>query len=251
MPRKRFIHLLLTRFSVKIAGGRCKERGWLEHRFELFERFCFPSLFTQSCQNFRWLVFLDSSLPPDLRLRMDEHARKFPRLLPVYVPEFFTQTIARRSVAPLLQGHEYLITSRLDNDDGLATRFIETVQGRFEEQAFEFINLPHGFVFSGRNVYSWSHPANPFISLIERSANFQTVLCGCHADLLKLGPVQQVEETPGWLQVVHGQNLANGVKGVPVKADEWSRYFSIYPACLSDRPVETGRAPFQLAPGSV
>jgi hypothetical protein len=236
LTKRRFIHLLLTRFSVKIAGGRCHDRAWLDHRFELFERFCFPSVVAQSCQNFRWLAFFDAALPPDLRLRVAGYTQQFPRFQPVYVPEFFTQKIAQRSISPLASDFDYLITTRLDNDDGVATRFVEAVQSRFDQQTFEFINLPHGFILNGKSVYSWSHPANPFISLIEDSRNFQTVLCGCHADLGNLGHVQQVEETPGWLQVVHGQNIANQVKGFPVEAAEWAPHFSIYPACLFETP---------------
>jgi hypothetical protein len=235
MSGKRFVHVVLTRFSVKIAGGRFKDRAWLAHRFELFDRFCFPSVRAQSCQNFHWLLFLDSSLPPDFRSRISEYTRQFPRLIPIYISQFFTQAVARRAVAPFLSGMGHLITTRLDNDDAIATRFVESVQSRFETQDFGFVNLPHGFVYCDRMTYAWSHPCNPFISLIERVESFQTVLCGCHADLWRLGPVNQVEDIPGWLQIVHGNNLANSVKGIPVKATEWAPYFSIYPSCLEER----------------
>jgi hypothetical protein len=244
--RRRFVHILLTRFSVKIAGGTCHDRQWLEERFALFDRFCFPSVCTQSCQNFQWLCFFDVRLPADLRARVARYAREFPRFRPIFVHDWFRQSTAQHTVAPFLSGLTHLISTRLDNDDALATGFVETVQSRFEAQSFEFLNVRKGFIFSNNTVYRWEEAANPFISLVEKVDAFQTVLCGAHASLGRLGYIQQIIDQPGWLQVVHGRNIANTVRGPRAEASEWSPFFSIYPACLA-APAVTHRALSQVS----
>jgi hypothetical protein len=58
-----FHHFVLTRFNVKIGlgGGEsvAPNLEWLVHRFDLFDKFCFPSVRNQSNLNFKWLVFFD------------------------------------------------------------------------------------------------------------------------------------------------------------------------------------------------
>jgi hypothetical protein len=227
-----FSHFLLTRFNVLLPGYTERDRAWLEHRFDLFARFCFPSVETQSCRNFRWLVFFDEALPYDFRIRVEDFQRST-LFHPIYVGGLFGQSTVQDAVLQFGLNSEHLITSRLDCDDAIATRYIETVQAGFCGQDFEFVNFKNGYVLSGANAYSLRYTSNPFISLIERTQGFQSVFCGNHTLLSKRGPIRQIEETPGWLQVVHDRNLRNHVRGNPVATEDWIPYFSIHPACLS------------------
>ena len=132
-------------------------------------------------------------------------------------------------------------------DDAIATRYVETVQDCFDNQAFQFLNFADGYQVSKNGVYRFRDGSNPFISLIERAEGFRTVLgCGNHSFLSKVGPIRQLLAVPGWLQVIHGRNLRNRVRGAPVSREELVPHFSICPACLR---YFTGR-PSQIAQDS-
>lgn len=221
-----FRHFLLTRFSVAIFGERFHERAWLDKRFELFERFCFPSVQGQSSQSFDWFVFFDSSLPEDLRARVATYSR-FSTFRAVYVEGPFDGRAVCKTLREVVALHRYIITSRVDNDDALATKYIETIQSQFNEQAFEFVNLPDGYIWDGMHAYAWRHPNNAFISLIERAESFQTIFSFNHTKVPDFGQIRQVDHMPGWLVVVHGDNVRNSARGKPVLDQEWKNHFSI------------------------
>jgi len=232
-----FSHFLLTRFSVAVLSRRFQERAWLEKRFELFERFCFPSVEGQSTQSFDWFVFFDSSLPDDLRARVEAYSR-FSPFHAVYVAGQFGGSVVCRELREFAAPGEYVITSRVDNDDALATTYIETVQRCFNEQVFEFVNLPDGYIWDGVRAYSYRNVSNPFISLIERAEGCQTVLSFNHSRVSGAGPIRQVGDTPGWLAVVHGDNVRNSVRGKPVLDAEWKKHFAIADSSFAE-PVES------------
>lgn len=63
-------HFIATRFNLKIEEWNTAKDGsvvltekWLEERFNLFEKYCFPSVANQSIKNFYWLIFFDVSTP--------------------------------------------------------------------------------------------------------------------------------------------------------------------------------------------
>ena len=87
-----FGHFVITRFNLPLFRGSWggKPDGnldpvWLKRRFELFERYCFPSVRAQSCQDFRWLVLLDARTPDPFRKRMESLQREYDRLVPCYL----------------------------------------------------------------------------------------------------------------------------------------------------------------------
>lgn len=214
----RFQHVLLTRFNVRIFGSHGLDPEWLTHRFRFFERICFPSVMAQSIRGFRWILFCDRTTPDWALARLRSLIGTDDRVVTAFIDGPDTPENRHATIAPLLPpGATHLITSRLDNDDGLACRFIETVQEQFAEQDFEFINFPDGHTcFHGR-VYGWRHPSSPFLSLVERIAGsggtLRTVMSEPHQEVAARFPVRQVECGPAWLQVIHGRNAWNMVRG--------------------------------------
>jgi hypothetical protein len=223
-----FRHVILTRFNVKIEQAPAASTEWLDDRFSLFERFCLPSVQAQTCGNFVWVVFCDPDIPARYRNRIREYA-KWPTLRPIYFRHTFEQGMVRAAVAELARGYTHLITSRLDNDDAICRTFVASVQARFHRQGFEFLNFTNGYVWSEGRVWSARHESNPFISLVEDAADYSTVYCGNHMELDQQGPVVQIPEPAGWLQVVHGRNLANRVWGTPRPDATLGEQFGIRP----------------------
>ena len=110
---------------------------------------------------------------------------------------------------------EFLITTRLDNDDALHRDALKTVRAQLRGQSFEFVNLRRGLVLANGKFSVIAEGSNPFISLIEKKAQrpFTTVWCGEHLNLGRKGPIRQVPGGPHWLRTVHERNLSNTRRG--------------------------------------
>lgn len=223
-----FRHIILTRFNVKIEQSAPPDADWLEHRFAQFERFCLPSVMAQTCRNFVWVIFCDPEIPALFRSRIQEYAR-WPALRPIFFRHVFDQGMARAAVAELARGYSHLITSRLDNDDAICRTYVESLQRNFCGQEFEFLNFTNGYIWQEGRVWSGQHSSNAFISLVERASHYSTVYCGNHMELDQQGPIRQIAAPAGWLQVVHGRNLANQVWGTPAGGVNLTEDFAIRP----------------------
>lgn len=141
-------HFILTRFNL-LLWNKDKEKQpvrtlkWLEHRFELFENYCLPSVKNQTCKEFEWIVLFDSSTPERFKGRIVEWQKKCSQFVPVFVEpskgRYFAE-IFREEVVRRVNGNR-VITTYLDNDDALNIRIVEDLQQRVQ-------SLPNGtFVF--------------------------------------------------------------------------------------------------------
>jgi len=226
-----FQHVLLTRFNVRIFGSHGLDPAWLAHRFRFFERICFPSVMAQTARDFRWILFCDTTTPDWALQRLRALIGDDGRIAPVLIDGPDTPEIRHAAIAAGLPAAvTHLITSRLDNDDGLARRFMETVQEQFAGQDDEFINFPEGHTcFQGR-VYAWRHPSSPFLSFVERRAApdhvVKTVLSEPHHEVATRFRVRQVECGPAWLQVIHGRNAWNMVRGAARPPKDLEPFYS-------------------------
>ena len=87
-----FEHYIITRFNLPIfqpkVGGRtftsCSEE-YLQYRFQLFERYCMPSIRNQSCQNFKWLVLFDMSTPEPYKQKAALWHKEYNNFIPCYL----------------------------------------------------------------------------------------------------------------------------------------------------------------------
>lgn len=233
--QQNFQHVILTRFNVRVNYGPSRlgiDQEWLTHRFDLFERFCYPSVLNQSNQNFKWFVFFDSETPQFFKDKIETYAN-WDNFIPIYLDHVLTGQDIRQVLLDDLQPEtHYLITTRLDNDDALSKHLIEKVQAEFKGQDFEFINFTNGFVLNNGKLYLLEYKANPFASLIERVTEstldgFKTILSMTHDQLCSSGKVRQIDTQPIWLQVVHGKNISNRVRGVRHPISSLTQDFAI------------------------
>ena len=130
-------HFILTRFNLRLwsqdkNGDPVRSREWLENRFELFEKYCLPSVANQSCKDFTWIILLDSRTVEEFKKRIEDDRDRCPQIVPVYVEPAEGQNFAKifqSSVVERLNG-ERVITTYLDNDDALDVHFVEDLQKR-------------------------------------------------------------------------------------------------------------------------
>ncbi len=207
---------------------------YLETRFRLFEKFCLPSVRSQSNQNFKWLVFFDTLTPENCKKRIERYSPDYSNFVPIYINEYNDVIVIKNAIADNFKDNpEYLITSVLDNDDAICRDYVKLVQEEFNEQKFTAITFPYGYVWkepSGK-IYLRKYLSNPFISLIESTDNFQTVYHVPHQEYVprysKLGLLKSIETKPTWMQVIHGSNVRNRVEGIRKQRKKVVNDFSI------------------------
>jgi Putative rhamnosyl transferase len=231
-----FSHLLLTRFNVRVNYAQSRaglDPEWLQHRFQLFDQFCYPSVRGQTNQNFKWLVYFDSETPGIYKQKIEQYAA-WENFVPIYVDCEFNPEVNLRYVSNYLDNSTpYLITSRIDNDDSISKTFIQTIQDNFCEQELEFISFVYGYVWNQGKLYRFKYPSNPFLSLVERmpnssSTSLKTVFCGHHSQMTSLGSLRSITDQVGWLQVVHGRNVSNRIRGIRQPSSRLQNQFTIH-----------------------
>ena len=230
------LNFVITRFNLRAAddpGIRQLNPVWLERRFELFDQFCFPTVRSQTFQDFEWLVLFDSATPAMYRDRIDEYAN-WKNFVPIYYPPG-TEQVGRKAVRTRIKVFpDLLVTTRLDNDDGICRNFIESVQAHVRVSEPTVIEFPVGYVWHKNRIYRDRQLHNPFTSLVEplygrSDIDFRTIYSGSHTDASKLGGVVIVAERPSWLQVIHEGNLENRERGIRCGMRELSNDFAIKP----------------------
>jgi hypothetical protein len=236
-------HFILTRFNVRVDYSKTRagiNPDWLNHRFQLFDQFCYPSVRSQSNQNFQWLVFFDSETPKTFQNRIKKYAQ-WQNFIPVYVDCEFTNEINRKAIVQHLKTHvDYLITTRLDNDDAISKNFVQLTQNNFQQQEFEFLNFTSGYVWHNGKLYAFDYLHNPFMSLIEKihepSINgFKTIICGQHTELSSMGKIKQIKAKPTWLQVIHDKNVSNRIRGIRQPIKQLEANFSIHTEYIANQ----------------
>lgn len=216
-----FKHLILTRFNVpskipifqkdQYARPVC-DSAWMDHRFEIFERYCLPSMREQSCQNFEWCVFLDPLTEDRYKHRILSLQKSYPKLTPV----FLNKTTIRKSAQVFAGSAPYLISTRLDSDDALHREAVALIQSRFCAQDFEFVNLEKGYRYDVEQNLLYAHEDNlgHFMSLIEKNeGEIRSVYLASHHEVNQWGRVQQVSGGRYWLETCHERTMTRRVFG--------------------------------------
>lgn len=223
-------HFILTRFNLLLwnkdkEGGKVRTTKWLEHRFSLFEKYCLPSILSQTCQDFEWIVLFDSMTPEKFMSKIAEYEKRCPQLKPVFVePErgrFFADIFRDEIVKRLNENHneneKRVLTTYLDNDDALNVRFVEDLQRRVQKLSDEtFIYYDEGYQFYTNDKYMMqiNYPRNHFVSYIERGvpATIKSVFgFGGHYYVytIKGAKIEHIKNLPMWCEVIHEKNMLN------------------------------------------
>ncbi|WP_147819293.1 glycosyltransferase [Salidesulfovibrio onnuriiensis] len=229
-------HFIITRFNVNIYDidfpARLEET-WLAERFDLFQKFCFPSIRAQHNQNFTWLVLFDEQTPARYRALIKAWSR-YENFVPVYCGAFTTIMPAvverMREIAPHA---DWFLSTRLDNDDALAVGYVHCLQGvvanltgeQFGDSDALYVNFPKGLQWYKGDYYDFEDVTNAFVSLLERSDEPHTVFWVDHPCIHDVAPVVQAETRPLWLQNVHDLNVYNYVRGEKLDQADFSKAF--------------------------
>ena len=217
-------HFILTRFNLLLwrkdkEGNKVRTKGWLEHRFALFEQYCLQSIKNQTCQAFEWIVLFDSTTPEEYKDRIEQYTKECPQLLPVFVYPYkgrYFAKIFRNEVIKRLNGSR-VITTYLDNDDALSVHFVEDLQKRAESLSDgTFLNYIDGYQYYTAHNYLMQihYPRNHFMSMVEEGnpATLKTIYgYGSHYYIDKIpgARIEYIKNQPMWCEVIHDRNMGN------------------------------------------
>lgn len=187
-----FQHYIITRFNLPVFNGGLRDGviidnldlKYLRSRFEIFQKYTYPSIKNQTCQNFRWLVLMDENTPNEFKQILSNFHREYDNLIPCYfsLDEYrnkvtqeyidkyndYAAKLARapydsieyseyvqRVLSPIFIKDEiqkfnlkskYIVTTRIDNDDLFHPKMIEDVQNRItNEQRLCLYNYSYGY----------------------------------------------------------------------------------------------------------
>ncbi len=196
-------------------GAQPAPEEWLRYRLGFFVEATYPSVMSQTTQDFDWLVLFDDRCSERFRADVEDLAED------VFTPVWSHEEFRRDSFAvraAVGARAPFLITSRIDSDDAMAVDFMETVQAQFERQERLFVSLTRGVQVDRPTgaVYLSDSLSNPFLSLVERREPGHlpdTVFVARHARARAQGPIREVRAPVMWMQVVHGTNVSNIVNG--------------------------------------
>lgn len=237
-----FRHILLTRFNCRFAAKWTDvaiDPAWLGPRFELFERYCLPSVRQQTENGFKWIIFFDRETPEPYAARARELAKG------AYNAHFvgdLSGDLIRKTIRDTADGADRVITTRLDNDDAVANDFVERIQAAAQQTPERYyLNFPKGLIVSGDRLYHRIDRSNAFVSYVEPVGDeLEGVWAQPHTQIAAHAPVFQIDEDAGWLQVVHGANVSNKVRGTRIpRAGSGLERFS----CATDLRIDDAALP--------
>ncbi|HYI34255.1 MAG TPA: glycosyltransferase [Glaciibacter sp.] len=241
MTRSDINHVLITRFNLPSPGPESLVRaqpGWLEARVDLFDRYCVPSVLAQKSRNFSWMIYFDPESPQWLLKRIERFEADG-----IFLPVFRATVNHHELLADIRRrvGREEttLITTNLDNDDGLAGDFVERVQATVSPHPRAAIYLTNGLIARANELYLHRDRRNAFCSVRESWTEPATCWYDWHNLLGHSMPVIEVGGNPAWLQVVHGTNVSNRVHGRLVSPARYEASFgSLLSASTAPSSVE-------------
>jgi len=222
-----FNHFLITRFNLRKPDWKedknsqqVLDESWLKNRIHLFKNYCLPSVLGQTNKSFRWLIFFEKDSEPEIKFlleQLDSHSFIEPILVNGYqefqtgIPQFITERLTGNP--------DWIVTTRLDNDDAIHKDFIFQIQQSLINPVHNTIlHFPNGlFLDLGiqNRLASYFYPLNQFVSLVEISGkdSFKTIFSREHDKWYGKYIIQALDLKDAWLQITHHQNMANSFKG--------------------------------------
>ncbi|MBZ4486909.1 glycosyltransferase [Microbacterium sp. cx-55] len=231
-------HVLLTRFNLPTPGPESLVRardGWLRERIDLFERYTIPSVDRQTVGGVPWIVYLDPQSPAWLLDRLRPYVDRG-LFTPLYRDAVTWVDVAADARALTGASGDVLLTTNLDNDDALADDFVERLQRLARRHRHAVIYLTSGLIAHGDDLYLRRDRRNAFCSVVESWESPGTAWNDWHTLLPRHYPAVTEAGAPAWLQVVHGGNVSNRIRGTRVDPAAYrARFAPALPAVTPTR----------------
>lgn len=225
--RMNIAHFVITRFNLPLRGWTKDKNNvsvatdtWMARRIDLFRTFCLPTLASQTTRQFTWLVLFNDKTAEQYKRLNEQLQHEYAFYKPLYLSDEQTADLPTYLSGQIkaVTDAEYVVTTRMDNDDALAIDAIEEIQSCVKSTSYKqpyAVSLPNGIQFYTQyNLSMWvNYKANHFLSLVERkSERYKTVYDFSHVEVSKRYPVVCAGKNRNmWMEVCHESNLDNDV----------------------------------------
>ena len=205
----RFKHYILTRFNLELYQSnpyKVKYKDeWMDNRMKLFRNYI-SGLSIQTNRDFKIILAVDSKTPAryvsELSFLLDwmnlDYVISFDKQPNIWLKENKPNT-------------DWIITTRLDNDDELKPNFVETIQKEFREVE-ELLDVKGVKMFNKKEYpYNRTSVGSPFITLIEPTEKCLSAMYKTHSVMPKLYSSRFVGKEPLFIQHIHNYNQSNSL----------------------------------------
>lgn len=152
-----FVHYVITRFNIPSSGWQhdknnkvVRDEEYYKKRIALFEQFTLPSMINQTCKNYVWLVYFDHNSPIMLKEKITQWENECENFKACYSEDYDKwqfQELSDYIKADSAQS-DYIITTRIDNDDAFHNLAIAKIQSAFVPRNNVIIDLPNGYCYN-------------------------------------------------------------------------------------------------------
>ncbi len=235
----KFTHYLITRFNVPVknwerdkVGKPVLDDAWMEDRLALFTSYCVPTIAGQLCKDFQWLIYCDQQTQP----RYMESIRHAIHHLPqadIRMVNDFQHLLSDLRQQMASAETPFVISSRVDNDDGLGKFYIQKTQDFFIREDKTLLNLAGGILYDlDQKILTELRDMrlNHYGSLVEKTSkegNYLTVLGYPHHQPPENIKVHHIPSRYSWLKIIHSRNMNSRTFGVPVFKNNLQEHFPI------------------------
>jgi hypothetical protein len=206
---------------------------WLVERLGLFDDYCAVSLENQSHKDFTVLVAFDTDTHPDY-IRTVCLCAKGVDIRPVLVDAGQSHNARFNAFIESDTDADFVAVTRLDSDDALAPGFVERVdyyasreiaKGAADSEPL-YIALPNGqnFDTASKSYTKHDYVTSAFGTLVEkRGPGMKGAYSDHHAKMAtRYNTVVAASGHAQWCIVVHGNNVANVLRGKPMAEPDFT-----------------------------
>jgi len=163
----KYTHLIISRVNIKI---RPQDDSWISARLDILNNTLRPSLEAQTNQNFKFITLWGhepvGGIPNEYQLRFDAVNSQ---------QELFIEILPK--ITELID-NEYVLVTRVDSDNCLGEKFVETIQDNITENVPFYYDIKKMDVINTktRNKSFWvKDKTSGFITVMEKSDEFTCI----------------------------------------------------------------------------
>ncbi|MFC7694920.1 glycosyltransferase [Paeniroseomonas aquatica] len=173
-----FKHILATRFNLAFHSlakdkndQKTRDSEWMEHRINLFSKFCARSVSSQHNKDFVWLILIDQNTEQHWEDKIKKSIGGEINTIILRCGPYPSWGVIIRSI---VSDGEFYTMTRLDNDDSISRNFIDAVQKRVPDLIRNFskgvvgLDFSDGVEFDGSQFYPLTQPGSNFSSILAR-----------------------------------------------------------------------------------
>lgn len=212
-----FKHYILCRYNHRLYSDNpyniVDPDAWMNSRRPLFERLL-RSLASQTETDFHFLLTIDPQTPSPLRHQVEMSLEESG------VPATILDVAPMDWLKLREPEADYLLTSRIDNDDEYLPTFVEAIHAAISPET-EILDV-HGVQCDGHEYFTISRarPGSPFLSLLEPWHDVKTAHFENHTKMTQLLPARFIGPEILYIQHVHSSNILNKITGTSLPPDE-------------------------------